>query len=104
MATEISHDSTLWIIYYIFSTSAKKESEDHYMKFYMPNYNWLERISFMKRRLSGVRRENELWNKVFYKNLSASYPSSNLVASGKCDTSLEFLGCYSERIKGILEQ
>lgn len=97
--TDISNDSTLWIIYYIFSTSVKKESEDHYMKSYIPNYNWLERISFMKWRLSGVRRENELWNKIFYKNLPASYPSSNLVASSKCDNSLEFLGYYSERMK-----
>lgn len=35
----------------------------------------------------------------FYKNLPASYPSSTLMASSKCDISLEFLGYYSERIK-----
>lgn len=36
---EISNDSTLWMIYYIFLTSVKKASEDHHMKLYVPNIN-----------------------------------------------------------------
>lgn len=68
------------------------------MNFYVPNYNWPESISFIKQRLFSIRRENELWNKAHYRNLSASYLSCNLVTSSKCGISLEHLE-YSERIK-----